>query len=89
MPLILPGLISGALFAFVTSFDEVVTVIFLAGVEQFTLPREMWKGVREDINPTILAVACLMVALSVAALTLMEFLRRRAERLRGQHGTAN
>jgi putative spermidine/putrescine transport system permease protein len=83
MPLILPGLISGALFAFVTSFDEVVTVIFLAGVDQYTLPREMWKGVREDINPTILAVACLMVALSVVALSLMEILRRRAERLRG------
>jgi putative spermidine/putrescine transport system permease protein len=89
MPLILPGLISGALFAFVTSFDEVVTVIFLAGVEQYTLPREMWKGVREELNPTILAVACLMVALSVVALTLMEFLRRRAERLRGQYDTAN
>jgi putative spermidine/putrescine transport system permease protein len=88
MPLILPGLISGALFAFVASFDEVVTVIFLAGVEQYTLPREMWKGVREDINPTILAVACLMVALSVLALTLMEFLRRRTERLRGQRSTA-
>jgi putative spermidine/putrescine transport system permease protein len=83
MPLILPGLISGALFAFVTSFDEVVTVIFLAGVEQYTLTREMWKGVREDINPTILAVACLMVALSVAALSLTELLRRRTERLKG------
>lgn len=88
MPLILPGLISGALFAFVTSFDEVVTVIFLAGVEQHTLTREMWKGVREEINPTILAVACLMVSLSALALTLMELLRRRAEHLRGRRNAA-
>jgi putative spermidine/putrescine transport system permease protein len=47
MPLILPGVISGALFAFITSFDEIVVVLFLAGVEQRTIPREMWSGIRE------------------------------------------
>jgi putative spermidine/putrescine transport system permease protein len=70
-------------FAFVTSFDEVVVVIFLAAVEQHTLTREMWKGIRENINPTILAVACLMAAISVAVLTAVELLRRRNARLRG------
>ena len=51
MPLILPGVISGALFAFITSFDEVVVVLFLAGLEQRTIPRQMWSGIREQISP--------------------------------------
>jgi putative spermidine/putrescine transport system permease protein len=57
LPLIRPGVISGALFAFVTSFDEVVLVLFLAGPDQRTIPRQMFSGLREQINPTILAVA--------------------------------
>jgi putative spermidine/putrescine transport system permease protein len=83
MPLILPGVISGALFAFITSFDEIVVVLFLAGVEQRTIPREMWSGIRESISPTILAVASLLVLISIALLTTLELLRRRSERLRG------
>lgn len=83
MPLILPGVISGALFAFITSFDEVVAVIFLAGFEQTTIPRQMWSGLREQISPTILAVATIMVMLSILLLTTLELLRRRSERLRG------
>ena len=83
MPLILPGVISGALFAFVTSFDEVVVVLFVASVEQQTIPRQMWAGIREQISPTILAVATLLIVFSVALLTTIELLRRRSERLRG------
>lgn len=83
MPLILPGVISGALFAFITSFDEIVVVLFVAGVEQRTIPREMWSGIREDISPTILAVATILVLISVALLTVVELLRRRGERMRG------
>ena len=83
MPLIMPGMISGALFAFVTSFDEVVTVLFIADIEQRTIPRQMWSGIREQISPTILAVATILVIISVALLTTMELLRRRSERLRG------
>jgi len=83
MPLILPGVISGALFAFITSFDEIVIVLFVAGVEQRTIPREMWSGIREQISPTILAVASLLVAFSILLLTTVELLRRRSERLRG------
>ena len=83
LPLILPGVISGGLFAFITSFDEIVIVLFVAGVEQRTIPREMWSGIREQISPTILAVATVLVMLSIALLTTVELLRRRSERLRG------
>jgi putative spermidine/putrescine transport system permease protein len=83
MPLILPGVISGALFAFITSFDEVVAVIFLADYDQRTIPRQMWSGIREQISPTILAVATILVAISIMLLASVELLRRRSERLRG------
>jgi len=83
MPLILPGVISGALFAFVTSFDEVVVAVFLASPEQRTLPKQMFNGIRENINPTITAAATLLILVSVMLLTSLELLRRRQERLRG------
>jgi putative spermidine/putrescine transport system permease protein len=83
MPLILPGVISGALFAFITSFDEVVAVLQLADVRQRTIPRQMFSGIREQISPTILAVATILVIISIALLTVVELLRRRSERLRG------
>ncbi|MEM9602173.1 MAG: ABC transporter permease [Pseudomonadota bacterium] len=83
MPLILPGVISGALFAFITSFDEVVVVIQMAAAEQRTIPRQMFSGIREQISPTILAVATVLVIISVALLATLELLRRRSERLRG------
>ncbi len=83
MPLILPGVISGGLFAFITSFDEVVVVLFVGSAGQKTLPWQMFTGLREQISPTILAVASLMVAISILLLTTLELLRRRSERLRG------
>ncbi|WP_208351815.1 ABC transporter permease [Pseudaestuariivita rosea] len=83
MPLILPGVISGALFAFVVSFDEVVVVLFVADFDQQTIPRQMWNGIREQISPAILAVATLLVVVSIALLTTVEFLRRRSEKMRG------
>ncbi len=83
MPLILPGVISGALFAFVTSFDEVVVVLFVAAFDQQTIPRQMWNGIREQISPAILSVATILVIISVLLLATMELLRRRSERLRG------
>jgi putative spermidine/putrescine transport system permease protein len=83
LPLILPGVISGALFAFATSWDEVIVVLFLAGTPQHTLPRRMWSGIRELLSPTILAVATILVVLSVLLMIATEMLRRRSERLRG------
>jgi putative spermidine/putrescine transport system permease protein len=83
LPLILPGVISGALFAFVTSFDEVVVVMFLAGLENTTIPIQMWVGLREQLSPTILAVATCLIIMSTLILVSAELLRRRSERLRG------
>jgi len=83
LPLILPGMISGALFAFITSLDEVVAVLFIADVDQRTIPRQMFSGIREQISPTILSVASLLVLMSIILLTVLELLRRRSERLRG------
>ena len=83
LPLILPGVISGALFAFVTSFDEVVVILFLAGPGQTTIPIQMWTGLREQLSPTILAVATCLIIISVFILIIVELLRRRSERLRG------
>ena len=77
LPLIAPGVISGALFAFATSFDEVVVVLFMAGVEQRTIPRQMWAGIREQISPAILAVATFLVVFAVLLLAVVAWLRRR------------
>ena len=81
LPLILPGVASGGLFAFATSFDEVVVVLMIAGPDQRTLPREMFSGIRENINPTITAVATVLILTSVVLLSCLEWLRRRNERL--------
>ncbi len=83
VPLILPGVISGGLFAFITSFDEVVVVLFVGSVEQRTIPWAMFSGIREQISPTILAVATILICISVLMLLTLEWLRRRNERLRG------
>ena len=83
LPIIAPGVVSGALFAFATSFDEVVTVLFMGGLEQRTIPREMWAGIREQISPAILAVATLLIVFALALMVTVEWLRRRAERGRG------
>ena len=86
LPLIAPGVISGALFAFITSFDEVVCAMFLTGPQQRTLPRQMFDGLRDNISPTILAVATLLIAIAVLLLATVELLRRRSLRLRGISG---
>ena len=84
LPLSAPGVISGALFAFATSFDEVVVTLFLAGPEQATLPRQMFSGIRENLSPTIAAAATLLIAFSVVLLLTLEWLRGRSEKLRTQ-----
>ena len=83
LPLLLPGVISGALFAFVTSLDEVVIVNFMAGPTQTPMTVRMFSGLREEISPTILALASLLVALSILLLATLEMIRRRNERMRG------
>jgi putative spermidine/putrescine transport system permease protein len=83
LPLVLPGVIAGALFAFVTSLDEVVVVLFLAGPEQTPITVRMFSGLREEISPTILALATILVGISIVLLTTLELIRRRGERMRG------
>ena len=83
LPLVAPGVISGGLFAFGTSFDEVVVTLFLASPAQTTLPRQMFAGIRENISPTIAAVATVLTITSVLMLITLEWLRRRNEAMRG------
>jgi putative spermidine/putrescine transport system permease protein len=77
LPLIAPGVVSGALFAFATSFDEVVVTLFLAGPSQVTLPRQMFTGIRENITPVIAAVATLLIVFTTALMLALEWLRGR------------
>jgi putative spermidine/putrescine transport system permease protein len=82
LPLVRPGVISGALFAFAVSFDEVVTILLLAAPQQRTIPREMFDGMRDSLNPSITAVAAMLVTLAILLLLVVEWLRVRNERLR-------
>jgi len=82
LPIILPGVASGGLFAFATSFDEIVVTYFLAAPEQRTIPRQIFSGVREYVSPGIAAAATLLIIISALLLTTVELLRRRSERLR-------
>lgn len=79
LPLVAPGVISGALFAFATSIDEVVVAYFIAGSAKRTLPIQMFNGIRENITPTVPAVATLLILASIILLILVELLRRRGE----------
>ena len=82
LPLIRPGVLVGALFAFITSFDELVVALFLSGSGAVTLPRRMWDDLRFQIDPTIAAVSTLTIVLTVLLMGCAHLLRRRAERIR-------
>ena len=81
LPLILPGVVSGAIFAFVTSFDEIVVALFIASPAQFTLPRQLFSGLRDNLDPSIVAIATLLIVVSIALMAVVELLRWRSERL--------
>ena len=83
LPIITPGVVSGSLFAFAASWDEIVVVLFLASTEQHTVPRRMWSGIRELLSPTIIAAATMLIIVSILLMFTMEWLRRRSERMRG------
>ena len=72
----MPGVMSGAIFAFATSFDEVVVALFLTGAEQRTLPVQMFAGIRDQINPTIMAAATLPLSVSIVLFVLVAWLTR-------------
>lgn len=83
LPNLSAGIISGALFAFAISFDEVVVAMLLTGPEQRTLPRQMFAGINDNISLTITAAATLLIGLAMVLLLTLEGLRRRSARLRG------
>jgi putative spermidine/putrescine transport system permease protein len=82
-PLIRPGVFTGAFFAFMTSFDELLISMFLSGTSAVTLPKRLWDGIRFEINPTIPVAATLMMSLSFAVLLSTQLIRKRNERLAG------
>ena len=81
-PIIRPGVLAGALFAFISSFDELVVALFVSGTSAVTLPRKMWESIRFEIDPTIAAVSTILVVLTGTLFLTAELLRRRSERLR-------
>jgi putative spermidine/putrescine transport system permease protein len=82
LPLILPGVASGAVFAFAASFDEVVVVLLMAGPAQRTLPRQMFAGINDNISLTIAAAATMLIAISLALMIAVGALQRRSARMR-------
>ena len=81
LPLIRPGVLVGALFAFITSFDELIVSLFLSGSGAVTLPRRMWDDLRYAIDPTIAAVSTLTVVLTALLMGVAHWLKRRGKRL--------
>jgi putative spermidine/putrescine transport system permease protein len=86
LPLVAPGLAAGALFAFATSFDELVTVLFLGGPDQTTIPRQMWSGIREQISPAILAAATLLICVAATLLLLIQLAQNQQKYYGGSKG---
>jgi len=80
LPLIRPGVLVGALFAFITSFDELIVALFVSGSGAVTLPRRMWDDLRFAIDPTIAAVSTLTIVLTAALMAGAHLLRKHAER---------
>jgi putative spermidine/putrescine transport system permease protein len=84
LPLLAPGVLAGAIFAFITSFDEVVIALFLTGPEQITLPRQLFSGLRNQLDPSIVAVAVLLMAFTILLLLALEFFQSRTIKRRGR-----
>jgi putative spermidine/putrescine transport system permease protein len=79
LPLIAPAVATGSVFAFATSFDEVIVILFIGGPDQRTVPRQMWSGIRDQIDPAILAVATILIVFAIALFASINWLRSRAE----------
>ncbi len=78
LPAIAPGVLAGAVFAFIISWDEIVVTLFITSRHIFTLPRRIWDGIREHVDPTVAAVASVLIMLTLAAIVLHTLIRRRA-----------
>ncbi|MEP1767960.1 MAG: ABC transporter permease [Sulfitobacter sp.] len=75
VPAARPGIATGFIFAFIVSFDEIVGVLFITVRNVQTLPKMIWEGIQDNIDPTIAAVATLLIALTLIA-TAIGVLRR-------------
>lgn len=82
LPLVRSAVFSGAFFAFITSFDELIITMFICGTS-LTLPKRMWDGLRFEIDPTIAAVSTILILISGGLLLGFELFRRRAAALKG------
>ncbi len=80
LPNIMPGMLGGAVFAFMTSFDEVVLAIFMAGEQTKTLPIRLWESIRLDFSPMLAVVSTFVLLVAMALLVLAAFFWRRPER---------
>ena len=78
LPLITPAVATGSVFAFATSFDEIIVILFIGGPDQKTVPRQMWSGIRDSIDPSILAVATMLIVFAVLLFASLNWLRGRA-----------
>jgi putative spermidine/putrescine transport system permease protein len=86
LPLIVPGLAGGAAFAFVTSFDEVVISIFLAGVQAKTLPVKLWETIRVEFTPVTAVASTILLAITLVLFVMVKTAMRGVsaqERARG------
>lgn len=79
LPSIRPGILAGAIFAFILSWDEIVVALFIAKFRIYTLPRRMWDGIRENTDPTVAAAAVVLITVTIVALALSAIFASRAK----------
>jgi putative spermidine/putrescine transport system permease protein len=77
LPLILPGMLTSAMFSFIVSFDELVVANFISGIRGRTLPKQMFDGIRLEVSPIVASVSAIFIILSIFTILLMHFLRKK------------
>jgi len=77
LPFAMPGILSGAVFAFIASWDEVVVLLFITSRNVYLLPRAIWDGINDNVDPAVAAAATLMISVTVGILLLQQLLSRR------------
>ncbi|MGI9382412.1 MAG: ABC transporter permease [Methyloligellaceae bacterium] len=72
LPQVRPGMIAGAIFAFITSWDEIIVAIFITSRHVYTLPKRIWDGIFDNVDPAIASIGTVMILLTVIGLVLKE-----------------
>lgn len=83
LPNILPGILSGAIFAFIHAWDEIVVLLFITSRRFYLLPRAIWDGIQEAVDPAIAALATILIALTAALMIAERWLRYRHQDMKG------